>query len=214
MEKKIVYIDRLKTLAIFLICFIHYVMLKPSCLDNFIDMFCFSGVAVFFMVNGALLLNKNFSNLKHVKRMIKMLIGLLFWEIVSLVYFVILYGRNFKEFYVSDIISYLFGCIRWVLPTGHFWFVISLISIYILFPMIKSLYDMPDGKKRLLQIIILIVLLEFIPNDIDRIQNYILQKSEYPAIEFSMLDAYLPFGKYGFAFVYFVWGGYCTFTFM
>lgn len=208
MKKRIVYIDKLKALAIFFICFIHYTMLSPSCLDNFVDMFCFAGVSIFFMVNGALLLNKNYSKSKHIKKTVNMLIVLFFWEIISLIYFAALYDRNFQNFSIKDIISYFFGCIRWELPTGHFWFVIALVSIYLLFLIIKPFYDMPGGKKTLLQIILLIVLLDFIPNDIDHIQNYMMQKnSEHIAIEFSMLDAYLPFGKYGYAFVYFAWGG-------
>lgn len=135
MKERIVYLDRLKAAAIFFICCIHYVMLKPSYFDNFIDMFMYNGVAVFFMVHGALLLNQKYAADKHKKRTIKMLAVLLAWETISLVYFSVLYGRNMSGFTWQDILSYFFGCIRWELPTGHFWFVAACISIYILFPM-------------------------------------------------------------------------------
>lgn len=64
------------------------------------------------------------------------------------------------------------------------------------------------GVKILLQMVMLIVLFEFIPNDIDLIQKYIMQKNPgYVAIDFSILNTYLPFGEYGYALVYFLLGG-------
>lgn len=47
-SERCIYLDVVKSVAMYLICFIHYVMLKPTILDNFVDMFCFAGVGCFF----------------------------------------------------------------------------------------------------------------------------------------------------------------------
>lgn len=209
MKNRVVYLDILKAISIFLICFIHYVMLKPTWFDNFVDMFCFAGVSVFFLVNGALLLNKPLNIKKHYKKMFSMVMILIIWEIISLIYFSILYKTNYQSYSIQDLVSYIFGCIRWVLPTGHFWFIIALTSIYILFPLLKIVYDTKDGKRILLYVVAFIILLDFIPNDINYIQNYILRNinENYILIEVSKLKDYLPFGTYSNVLVYFILGG-------
>lgn len=150
MKQRIIYLDILKVIAIFLICFMHYVLLNPTWFDNFVDMFCFAGVSLFFLVNGALLFNKPFDLKKHYKKIINMILVLLAWEIISAIYFTIMYRKDYMNYNVQDIISYLIGGVRWELPTGHFWFIIALISIYILFPLLKIVYDNPISGKQIL----------------------------------------------------------------
>ena len=141
--------------------------------------------------------------------MLNMIIVLIAWEAISVVYFSLLYKTDYCQYTFQDIISYFLGAIRWVLPTGHFWFIIALISVYIIFPILKMAYDTEEGKKILLCIVGFIILLRFIPNEANYIQQYVVQNvnSDYVFIEFSKLYEYLPFGNYSFALVYFIMGG-------
>ena len=55
---RIYYFDAIKTLAIFLVIFVHYPMISDSMPSNLSMLLTYVAVPLFFMVNGALLLRK------------------------------------------------------------------------------------------------------------------------------------------------------------
>ena len=162
--KRFLYLDVMKTLAMFLVCAIHYPLLQESRMNNFIQMYCYTGVALFFMVNGALLLNaQNYSDKRHIKRIIKICIQLLMWEVISITFFFALYKPNIEGISLAELLSYLTGDIIRGMPTGHFWFMRTLIGIYIVYPMIKSLWNSNSLYFDLL--CISVIVLVFLPHD-------------------------------------------------
>lgn len=208
-RKRILYIDAIEAISMFAVCFIHYAeLLKPTYFDNFIDMFSFFGVACFFMANGALLLNKKDFDIKqHLKKMLHIFIVLFVWELISLIFFSVLYNKKMFTYKTADLISYFLGDIRWVLPTGHFWYIRALLSIYLLFPILKKCFD--EAPRLLVIICISILLGRFIPCELSHIQDYLLRKdSNYIYISLNKITEYLPFGSYSEHLVYFILGGF------
>ena len=88
--KRYVYIDFLKAIAIFLVITLHTGLWQPNFLvnrhsSNMIQFFfriISEGVPVFVMINGFLLLPKDFDMGKHLKKMKKIFILIIFWASV------------------------------------------------------------------------------------------------------------------------------------
>ena len=58
MQKRIQYLDIIKVISIFLVVFCHFVLLAETIPANIFMVACWSGVPMFFMVNGALLFTR------------------------------------------------------------------------------------------------------------------------------------------------------------
>lgn len=67
-RKRVEYLDILKTIAIFLVCFCHFIYLKNDYICAFVMLVAWSAVPIFFIVNGFLLFKKEFDLDKHIKK--------------------------------------------------------------------------------------------------------------------------------------------------
>lgn len=182
-------------------------LLNPNVFDNFKDMLSYAGVPLFFMVNGALLFNSQFDLKKHIKKTISLIIVLLILGIISLLVFFRIYKFNYSIINITDLCSYLLGNYKFSIPTGHFWFIIALVSLYIIFPLLKICYDSTYSKPIMSFIIISILILHFIPSDLVTLQFYLSHSLKIPNVDIAILSDYSPFGKYGYVIVYFLLGG-------
>lgn len=71
-KETIQYLNITKCLAIFLVVFCHITILKnDGIIDNIAMLFCWICVPCFFLVNGALLFNKELNTKKHYKKILK-----------------------------------------------------------------------------------------------------------------------------------------------
>ena len=211
-EVRIAYIDVIETLAMFFICFIHYPILRGNWWCNFVDCLGLAGVILFFMANGALLLNKDFNFRKHIKRILKMAGVLLLWELIHIIFFMNLYNFDYSTLTIGDSISYFLGKYSWNMPTGHFWFIRTCIALYIIFPIIKLVFDNKKySSKILIWFITSIIIFNFLPNDFNTLQNFSanLLNLNFAKIDFSMLNRYSPINSdcTYHAIVFFILGG-------
>ena len=134
MKKRIVYLDLLKIIAMFLVSFYHigyyYMDYKfiqnthyiPN-LNRIVMNMCAMSVPIFFTVSGALMLNKRYDNKKIISKIVNMIILIIFWSLL------IDYPR---------------------------WFLVTLTGLYFIYPFIKHSFD----KNR--QLFYFIMLLLFI----------------------------------------------------
>ena len=191
-NKRIAYIDILEVIAIYFICFIHYPILRTNWFCNFIDCLAYTGVIVFLMVNGALLFNKEFDLKKHLKKMLSLAIGLVCWEVISIFYFANLYHLDLNTIKINDAISYMLGGIRWTMPTGHFWFIITLLAIYSIFPILKMVFDNEKyGRKFLLFFVGYSLVFNFLVNDLNTLQLLFSKLiGNFTPVEWSLLNKY------------------------
>lgn len=109
-------------------------------------------VAVFFFVNGALLLNKEIDMKKHVKKIYKLLFLLLFWGIIILLSKMIIQNNYLSLYDFLDALLYLKQ--PWV---HYLWFFRALIIIYLLFPLFKSLYGIHRNYFYFITIFLLVL---------------------------------------------------------
>lgn len=149
-KERFIYLDFIKVLAIYFVCFFHYNNFNMNFLSNpsmltylsyFINGIASAGVPLFFMVNGALLLNRNYNLEKHIKKTITITVLTIVWAIITLLILSQINGSSYS----------IFGFFKalWNLELGtvsHLWFLQALVCIYILYPLIKEVYDIEDKK--------------------------------------------------------------------
>ena len=83
MKQRFVSLDILKFVAISLVCSCHFLYYRDTGVENFIAILACVGVPLFFMVNGALLMNREFDLSRHLKKTVSLLAVLMVWKILT-----------------------------------------------------------------------------------------------------------------------------------
>lgn len=203
MKNRVRYCDALKFISIILVIVIHIICdyrdtyvgvdhLKYTILTLF-DSLTRTAVPIFFMITGSFMLSsKKKETYKEylLKRIPKLLFPFL---LISFIYY--LYNTSIANttFNVLEFIKqFLTNNIKY-----HFWFMYTIIMIYILIPFIKTLVQNLD-KKQLLNLIIVLFIFGnctyFINTVVSKIQNNFFIAFNYPDILISM--NYLVVGYY------------------
>ena len=84
MQKRIEYLDIVKVIAIFLVVFCHFVLLAQTVPANLFMSACWSGVPMFFLVNGALLFTRPLRLKKHISKTLAIYLVLVAWRLIYL----------------------------------------------------------------------------------------------------------------------------------
>ncbi|RJW33230.1 hypothetical protein DXC97_27930 [Lachnospiraceae bacterium TF09-5] len=151
MQKRIQYLDIIKVISIFLVVFCHFVLLAETIPANIFMVACWSGVPMFFMVNGALLFTRPLNLPKHIRKTLLIYIVLVLWKLIYLFSIGALCQVPVADFGKNQILLYLFafGSLEGI-GTGHLWFIEALLAVYILFPLFRIAYDHTHGRKIIL----------------------------------------------------------------
>ena len=209
-KDRIAGLDLAKSLAIFLVIFIHYIFytgfVGDTALNNLASTFTVVGVPLFFAVNGYLLMNSRFSADKHLHKILRMVFILLTWKILSLP---ILSALMHKSIDWKSVPQYLLGGSYDVVPLGYFWFINALLAIYIVFPILKTVYNDPNGKRYLGYVTIVLGALIFAVTLGDNAKDILASYGGHQVPQvLASLSQYNILGGYGYALVYFIAGGY------
>ena len=162
MKQRYAYIDLIKTIAIIMVIILHASLFTTdfiklgtadSAIQYAIRIIC-EGVPLFIMVNGFLLLHKgNFDLKKHLKKTLKIFLLLIIWSIiVYVVKVMMIYGK------ISPILLWqnIWTTGTNNIYTGMFWFLQNLITLYLMYPIIKNIYD---NNKQLYKYVFIIVII-------------------------------------------------------
>lgn len=130
-EDRIFYLDELRTLAILFVLLAHTIQFFPVNIDCLISPTLLSyltisrmGVPLFFMLSGALLINKEYTLSNFIKRRFsRVLIPVIFWQIVI---FILYWGMGITQ--IPD----------WYYQTNISWFIFAIIGIYLVIPIYNS----------------------------------------------------------------------------
>lgn len=150
--RRLDWIDLLKAIAITVVVFLHgYFLPTNFVVDGTLSsiagyalrIFMVAGVPLFVIVNGYLLFRKeNFCLKKHYGKVMKILFLIFAWCVIYQVLSNIIYGTPFS---LSKLIH---GCLFSVAEhdglnnaIGVLWFLRSLVAVYLLFPIIKYVFD-------------------------------------------------------------------------
>ncbi len=145
-KKRLIYLDFLKTLAIFAVITLH----NSTWHTNFMDagtvssalqygarLFC-EGVPVFVLINGFLIFDRPYDGKKHWKRTLNILVILLLWSVILEVALTLISGEALT---FSGVLTHLLETNINQKNTGVLWFLQKLLVLYLLFPVLKHLYD-------------------------------------------------------------------------
>lgn len=211
------YLDFLKILAIIMVVFYHsngsyFVFPNNSALGyefhKGIGCFLTVCVPIFFMVNGALLFNKELNIRKHLLKTIKTLFLIYFWSVILL-----LIQLPIREEHIT---LTKFLNIAFFLETpyvNHLWFLAQIVLLYLIFPFLKSLFD---KDKRYFVLFTSIVFVFTIGTSILNSCNLVADMlwgqgnvlSKILNKGYSVISKYDPSVKrYSYSMVYFMFGG-------
>lgn len=206
--EKIQYLNLIKAISIFLVVFCHIVILKfDGVIDNICMLICWIAVPCFFLVNGAILLNKKLDLKKHYKKVLIIYLVNVVWRLIYLIIYVFFLNLNLNSISKIEIFKYLF-LFQNLNPINisHFYFIEIILAIYLIFPIIHTCYNSgKEGKRNLFLVIITIFLFTYFINAINFFGKYIIKDSR---ISLDGLNKIFIFGNYAKFLVYFVLGGF------
>lgn len=212
-------LDILKIIAIFMVCLYHYPLnnisfghLDSFSFENFINTLLFMTNAVciplFFMVNGALLLNKPVKIKSHLKKCGILLISHYVFRTLT----ILLIGAfNCVDFSSIDALQWIKAIFLFESFPGveynHFWFIPTLISIYFIYPFINLIFFNEDKNTHSYIFCFLFILLCFmlIGGDFVYIQKCLFNKVIISTNNIQNLNPF-ELSKSGYLF-YFILGG-------
>lgn len=211
-DNRLNHIDLIEFIAIFFVIIYHstiysFNFITEKTFINYMSYFfrtiLSTCVPLFFFANGYLLFNREYDFKKHVKKIIKLIILTFVWSGVLMPLYVAISGETLS---IKEIISkILYNDIDWNM--NIFWFMGELVCIYLLFPALKSLFD--SDKKSFVFFTIVVFLLTFgliIGNQTLKILGFVFHCS-LGRLDYPRITMFNPFNKYGYAFVYFCFGG-------
>lgn len=191
-NEKIVYLDIIRILACFMVIINHtngYILNKSNFLN--ITFYCLTfalckiGVPLFFMITGALTLDKNYSLKKAVKSIFRVLMPVLFLSIVLYIKNVGFSNFNFIYFIKSIIDK------PYIAP---YWYVYALIGVYLVIPFLQKMiknFKFKDYK-------FFVILFLLVPTFINYIFSYLNININYNIFSafFSIIISILICGSY------------------
>lgn len=157
------------------------------------------------MVNGALMLNNNYNLKKHIKKITNIIALTFIWGIITLLILSVISGKVYSNR------DFLYALWTWETDTiNHLWFLQSLACIYILFPLIKEVYDKKD-KKVLIYTFFIFFIFTFgnvLLNILFNLLEFIMGTNFITANYLNFFNNFNLFkGFYAYSIVYFILGG-------
>lgn len=215
LKERYQYLDILKTIAIIFVCSYHFSWVgdatySPNGLNTLIlhnrfwigmQSIC---VPIFFIINGALLLNKELNLKKYFIKIITLLIQFWCWRAITILLLGLFYKIPLMEIDKATIINsiFFFDSVPGI-DMAHFWFIPVLISVYIIYPCIYIAFR--NNNNIIFMLLICLFILAFILNDIANISQAIPFLRNF---NFSALLSLNPFkGLVGPMLFYFIMGG-------
>lgn len=213
------YLDVLKVIAIFFVCMYHFWYGNDEIsfaffkfLQEFFYPILSTCVPLFFVVNGALLLNrKSFDGQKHLKKLLVIFLQYCVWHGITIAVLGLCNDINFSALHKSQLLNiFLFlGNLDGV-KVNHFWFLPVFCCIYLLYPFVRELFykEHLDSNARIsiVGLIVVIYFCNFIVHDFaifKPISPYLENLDLYPIATFE------PFNyQIGTMLTYFFAGGF------
>lgn len=206
---RIIYIDVIETLAIYLVVYCHWPqMAGTSVLANVtLQLSTTLAVPLFFMCNGALLLSKEQIDVRaHYRKTLMLFIAMETWKAIFLALWGILAPGQLAD--VGGLAPYFLGANAVegaYLPTDQFWFLQQLIGIYLIFPFLhEGLHRYPEMMRGC---IIFLIVFVCCLNEYDSIRTIAAVKEIGTSLpDISSLGWYFPLGNGGYYLMFFLMG--------
>lgn len=138
-------IDLLETLAIFFVLAYHCSFYDFNFIGNKLPIYYFryffrtilsTCVPLFFFANGFLVFHRKFDLKKHVKKILRFMLLAVVWGILTIVILMFIRGDYLSSKEILRILWRWQG--GWI---GHLWFLGAFVSYYLIFPLLKIVFD-------------------------------------------------------------------------
>lgn len=204
-------IDLLKVIAILMVVPLHTGLfvtnfIKANSVGTYVQyairLIC-EGVPLFILINGFLLINKQFDLKKHMRKILKIFLLIAIWSTIFICLKDLIEGKAFS---IKSFITNFLNTNISSKKTGELWFLQNLIMLYILFPIIKVLHD--SNKRVYNYFTVILFLFTFGTNLLNLIiepLSYITKCNEIKLIT-TYISKYNPFSNSIFL-SYFILGG-------
>ncbi len=160
-KNRIVYLDFIKTIAILFVITLHNGTLRT----NFIDLgtlsstiqygvrlFC-EGVPFFILINGFLSFPRTFDAKKHLRKTATILLLVVIWSVILDVFFTLMNGKTLT--FTGVLVTVLKTSLSQP-NTGVLWFLQKLFVLYLVYPILKHLYDTKESLFNYTLLVLLI----------------------------------------------------------
>ena len=184
--KRYANIDLLKTIAIMMVIALHSKLFHTDFITSgkftmyiqyAIRIIC-EGVAIFVFVNGFLLMGKKeFDLYKHLKKTFKILGVLIIWSVILTIVIKLIYR---EPIYIMQVIRNIFTIEINNKYTGILWFLQNLIALYLIYPVLKTIYD--KNKKVYMYLCIVLLVNTIAVNFLGHISTIINTKYKFNVI--------------------------------
>ena len=161
MNNKKLSIEYIRVIAIIMTITIHVSNIYIYAFDKISDGYFLSStiynslsrlcVPLFFMISGALLINKEYSRKKYFQKIIKFVLLLIFW---SLFYYIQKNGLSFQNF-SRVLVNSFFDA---EMTSRHLWYMYAIIGIYVALPFVQNMCKNLSKELENLFLILWIVL--------------------------------------------------------
>ena len=209
MKQRILGYDLAKAGAMFMVVLLHYAYYTndyPSDrLTNAIATFCMICVPLFFTVNGALLLPRPLDARKHYRKLAVIVAVIVVWKTIDAA-FCVLVDRSYEVGF-KDYLKFLLGGNFGDYPTtGYFWFMNALIAVYLVYPLVKLIFD--ENGVALRACLVVLLVFGFGKDSAITVLDMLGVLTHHDLS--SLLDdvgKFYIFGGYGYILLYFIAGG-------
>lgn len=208
MSKRIVGLDAIKGIAMFLVVLLHYSFYtryySSGLAGTAATVLCVVCVPLFFLVNGALLLPRE-RKPHHYRGVLQTILIVLAWKVIAACFFVFADGGQQVSF--KDFLLFLLGGQLGNYPAGYFWFMNALISIYLVYPLVKQAFDAKDRGP--LFVVGAVIFGFTVCKDTLKLllQACGMMTGHELASLLGGLSEFYIFGNYGYTLLYFISGG-------
>lgn len=203
-------LDAIKALAIFLVCQTHYMHFSNTPLDNFVGITSCMGVPLFFMVNGALLLNRtSFDIHRHYQKTLRIVVLCVIWKVIGIVVQGIAWNIDFRTLDPGSVANFLIGNNTLDgFELGHFWYLYALAGIYCIYPLLKYAWDSVSGRIAVRYVLGIVVFFTFGLNAISLLWQIVCYIGQFQSTwNVQCMQSFYIFGPYGYCIAWFVIGG-------
>lgn len=208
MFKRIVGLDAIKGIAMFLVVLLHYSFYtryySSGLAGTAATVLCVVCVPLFFLVNGALLLPRE-RKPHHYRGVLQTILIVLAWKVIAACFFVFADGGQQVSF--KDFLLFLLGGQLGNYPAGYFWFMNALISIYLVYPLVKQAFDAKDRGP--LFVVGAVIFGFTVCKDTLKLLLQVcgmMTGHELASLLGGLSEFYI-FGNYGYTLLYFISGG-------
>lgn len=213
-KKRYSHIDLMECIAIFFVVAYHgtiysYDILRDSSVTTYLLYYgrtvLSACVPLFFTANGYLLLGKDFDLNKHIRKTVRLVLLVFIWGLLLMFLYMLIAGEPLSI--KTAVMAVLNKDFDWNM--NYFWFIGSLVCIYILFPALKALYDRSEKSFIFFTAVCTLFAFGFpLINHLLVFFGKVFHQNSVNINNFPMLTMFDPFnGIHGYVFVYFCFGG-------